>query len=142
MGSLIQRDSQIWYGVYCFRKKRVWISTGTKDRAKAEMVFQQLGHRFLEKKAETISTFAADFLERSGSTLAAKTLELYEHSFINFKRLAGDEKMDRVTPRDAELFRSRRALEVGPVTVNIELKTLCAAFNDAKRMKIIRENPK
>lgn len=141
MGSLIQRDNQIWYGVFCHKKKRVWRSTGTQIRAEADVIFSELERQFREKKTDTVSTFAVDFYERSGSTLAPKTLEIYQRSSRNLIRLVGDKRMDRLSTRDAELFRSRRALEASPVTVNIELKTLRAAFNDAKRMKVILENP-
>lgn len=141
MGSLIQRDNQMWYGVFCHKKKRVWRSTGTQIRAEAEVAFSELERQFREKKTESVSTFSADFFERSGSTFAPKTLEVYRRSFTNVIRLVGDRRLDQLGPREAELFRSRRAAEVSPVTVNIELKTLRAAFNDAKRLKMIRENP-
>ncbi len=141
MGSLIQRDNQIWYGVFCHKKKRFWRSTGTQVRAEAEVIFFELERQFCEGKTETVSTFSVDFFERSGSTLAPKTLEIYRRSFTNLIRLVGDKKMDKLSAREAELFRSRRVGEVSPVTVNIELKSLRSAFNDAKRMKVILENP-
>jgi integrase len=141
MGSLIQRDNQMWYGVFCHKGKRVWRSTGTQVRGEAEVVFSDLEGQFREKKKETVLTFSSDFFERSGSTFALKTLEIYRRSFSNLIRLVGDLRIDKLGPREAELFRSRRATEVSPVTVNIELKTLRAAFNDAKRLKVIIENP-
>ena len=141
MGSLIQRDNKIWYGVFCLKKKRIWRSTGTQIRAEADVIFSQLKRQFSEKKAETVSTFAVDFYARTCVTLAPKTLEIYRRSFANLIRHIGDQKIKEVSVREAELFRSRRAAEVSPVTVNIELKSLRSAFNDAKRMKAILENP-
>jgi integrase len=141
MGSLIQRDNQMWYGVFCHKRKRVWRSTGTQIRAEAEVAFSDLERQFRQKKVESVSTFSTDFFERSGPTFAPKTLEIYRRSFTNLIRLVGDRRIDKLGPREAELFRSRRAAEVSPVTVNIELKSLRSAFNDAIRMKMILENP-
>jgi integrase len=70
-----------------------------------------------------------------------KTVEIYRNAFRNFTRICGNPMLRHVSSYHAEKFKEKRATEVSPVSVNIELKTLRAAFGEAKRLKVIDENP-
>jgi integrase len=53
----------------------------------------------------------------------------------------GDLPLSSITPRHIDTFKSRRLNVIKPVTVNLELRTLKAALNTAKRWNLITENP-
>jgi len=49
--------------------------------------------------------------------------------------------LDSLSARDVDLYRTYRMKRVSPVTVNIELRMLRAAFYTAVRWNLLKENP-
>jgi integrase/recombinase XerD len=141
MATLIRRSNGVWYIVTCKNGKRKWHSLHTKDEAEARRMFEDYEREHKRRTDYRVSVFSDDFQKRAQLNLSRRTLNIYGLSFRNFVRLSGDKPMGRVSTLDAELFKQKRAEEVSAVTLNIELRTLKAGFNDAKRLKVIGENP-
>lgn len=66
---------------------------------------------------------------------------MYRRSLSLFQGLVGNKYVSAVTAKDADNYRTMRAKQVSPVSVNIELRTLKASFSLAMRWKLISENP-
>lgn len=71
----------------------------------------------------------------------AKTLELYANTFKNVLEHFGDREIEILSLKEFEKYKAYRANLVSRTTVNIELRTLKAAFNIALRFWLIRKNP-
>jgi len=140
MPSLFLRNG-VHYIISSEKGKRVWRSLRTRDEAEARQLFQEFERERLRKTRTTVSAFFEDFLDRAPLNFRLKTVTMYAQSFRNFLRMCKNKSLNKVTPLDFEAFKQRRAKEVSPVSVNIELRTLRAAFNEAKRLRLIEENP-
>jgi len=141
MACLLKRNNGVYYSVECRRGKRLWTSLRTTDEARAKEAFEKLRVQSIPYERATLESFARMFLNQVLLNFRPKTVQLYRQSLNNFLRITGDRSLSRVTPLAIEKFKSGRVLEVSPVTVNIELKTLRAAFAEAVRLKLISENP-
>ncbi len=141
MASFFQRSNGFYYAVSCDDGKRRWQSLKTKDFAEAREAFRRLGDLRKKKSDYRISYFMEEFEERMGLMVARSTLLLYLSGLANLRRLCGDLPLREITPDVVERFKVLREKEVKPVTVNIDLRSLRVAFNDAMRLHVINENP-
>jgi integrase len=136
------RNNGIYYAVITLRDKDVWRSLQTSDRVVAEERFRAIRSELLPAQRMRVSDFFAGFLDRAKVRYRDKTVELYGWCFKDYQRLCRDKALERVQPMDIEDFVGRRISEgVRPVTVNIQLKHLRAAFQDAVRLKLIPSSP-
>jgi integrase len=140
MAWLLKRHN-IFYLVRNEAGKRVARSLRTQDEGEARALLEQ--HKLEARRRERcfLADFFADFLARAPLNLSLKTVDMYSRTFKTFLCLCGDRPLSSIAPLDVEAFKALRAKEVGPVSVNIELRTLRAAFNEAERLKLIDENP-
>lgn len=104
-------------------------------------MFEGLDRQWSRKRSGTLSSFFSDFLDRAPLSYSPKTVQSYSLAFRSFERIVGNKRLKDVFPFDTEEFKGTRSKEVSAVSVNIELRTLKAAFNEAKRLKLIEENP-
>src|SRR6185369_9632787 len=141
MPCLIKRKNGVYYGVFCQSGKRVWRSTGTANLVAAESVYASLQKEFVSWDKLTISTFKALLLELTAGELANTTRALYSQTLNKFCSIVGDIRLKAVQPYHVELFKSRRLKEVSPTKVNIDFRTLRAAFNRAQVMGMVDINP-
>jgi len=86
-------------------------------------------------------SFSEDFQKRARLNFAEGRVKIYALTFKAFIRLCGDIPIQRVSTYDVGTINQLLAKEVSPVTLNIDLRSLRAAFNDAKRLRFIDENP-
>lgn len=120
-----------------------WKSTGEKQRQKAIVRLNDEKRLFAPKKRVRIklSAFKDEVLKYVEATFAPKTLETYRLSFQAFLRIHGDEMIHRITTQHVDRFKARRLSEVSPASVNIQLRTLRAAFNLACGWGMLEDNP-
>jgi integrase/recombinase XerD len=141
MACLLKRNNGIFYIVTCKKEKRMWVSLRTKSDEEARQAFEVYLEAEKRKRALFLSMYAQDFQQRAVLNLSKPTIELYGAAFRNFVRHCGDLQIKNITPLHVEKFKLLRSKEVRAVTVNIDLRTLRAAFNEALRLKIVTENP-
>jgi len=141
MACLIKRNNGIYYIVTAKKGKRIWLSLRTHDREEARTTFADYERQHPRSALARTEAFFQDFLNRAPLSFQPKTVEIYRNAFRNFTRICGNPMLRHVSSYHAEKFKEKRATQVSPVSVNIELKTLRAAFADAKRLKVIDENP-
>jgi len=88
------------------------------------------------------SEFVKEFEEIEGPNLRESTLVgIYGRAFKTFVSVCGDRDLSFYTARDVDLYKAKRAVCCSPTTVNIEFRSLKAAFNCAVRWDLLRENP-
>ena len=61
--------------------------------------------------------------------------------FVISSLYIGNKLLDSLSARDVDLYRTYRMKRVSPVTVNIELRMLRAAFYTAVGWNLLKENP-
>ena len=143
MPSLIKRSNGIYYVVIAQSDgRRRWISTGKRVKSQAlramtagELEPQERG------SGKSAQEFFHEFLDYAKTVYSEETLQVYQRAFQGFVRHLGNLRLEAVSPRHVDSFKSKRLGEVKAVTVNIELRTLRAAFYTALRWKLLAENP-
>ena len=89
----------------------------------------------------SVSEFTAEFLKIASADRRAGTMKIYKSALSKFIDMTTDIPLDEVTARHYDKFKSMRAVAVRPVTVNIDLRALRAAFQTAVRWKYLAKNP-
>ncbi len=142
MPTLFKRSNGIYYISFQEEGKRKWRSTGQRYKPaalKELFAFEKL--RITHKPKTTLQAFAKDFLAYAETSFSPKTLIIYKAALGRFLSSTGNKLLPSITAKDIDLFRVNRLKEVSPVSVNVELRTLRAAFYTALRWKLIAENP-
>lgn len=142
MPTLFKRSNGVFYICYEAGGQRRWKSTKQTLKAEARKVLLQF-----KKKEQTSSpnqsleSFTVEFLSYVNGTRSPNTAEIYRRALGHLQKLVGDRPLDSITPRDGDLYRIKRATEVAPTSVNIDIRALRAAFSTAIRWKLITQNP-
>jgi integrase len=142
MPSLFKRSNGIYYFSYTEDGNRKWRSTGQryKPAALKELLAFEQGRKKPVSNV-TLQTFIKDFLSYAAVTYAKKTLTVYTRALYHFADFIGDVLLASIIAKDIDLYRMQRIKQVSPVSVNIELRTLRAAFYTALRWGLLAENP-
>lgn len=141
MASLIKRSNGIWYGVFSYKGKRVWRSTRSHDKEEAIAVFNLLSKEYVSWKKLTLTDFKMDLCEMLKATLTPSTVNLYEQAFTTFINVVGNRTLASVTPYHVERYKAKRMQTVSATKVNIDFRTLRAAFTRAVAFGMIETNP-
>ena len=152
--------SRYWYIQYQtadgVRKQK---STHCTHRADAVKKFTDFGKFLADDKCKrehlSLSSFVKEFLVYAKTNYAPHTVYLYEKMFGHLSRLCGDLPLTKYTPKHYDHYKVIRLNEyvqgkirknakkrtMSPITVNIELRSLRAAFSTARRWQYIEKNP-
>ncbi len=141
MASLFKRKNGIWYIVYREGLRRRWLSTKSRSEEVAHREYEEKEKTLERSKYITIREFANEFLLYATATLSAGTCSLYRICFRHFESFFGNKAIRLVTPLDIEKYKAKRAELVSRVRVNIEFRTLRAAFSRAVQWNFISINP-
>ncbi len=157
MASIYPRG-KTWWIAYRLNGKTIYESLKTRDPAKAEKMKGALELRLergevVEAKRVDLERFLTEgykdrYIEAGGSELAESRAVSWRKdfgaiaAFLRFAKLRAHSRLDKVTVEVAEDFRAWRSSEsVTDSTVNHDLRVLRAAWNVAKRLGNVRENP-
>ena len=143
MPTLLKRSNGIYYVVSTDPDgRRKWASTGQRLKSTAMRALIEDSPR--PKKTPTgmpVEEFFKSFLEYGRNVYSPENLQVYRRAFHGFIRLIGNIRLSGLSQRHVDTFKTNRMGEVSRTTVNIELRTLRAAFYRAVRWKLIAENP-
>lgn len=92
-------------------------------------------------KIRNIADLKNIILQYNQKIYSKSTLDTYERSLNNFTKVIGDRPLELVTFNEVEYFKTQRIKEVSATSVNIELRSLRAAFSYALRCGTIAANP-
>ena len=141
MASLVRRGNGIYHIVEYIKGRRVWRSTGYKTLSRAIRILNESPTESEEKPVQYFEQLSEQLLTHLSTNLARNTVLLYRSAFKQLIKHVGNLAMDQYTPQMVEDFKTSRLNEVSPVKVNIDFRTLRAAFNIAVNWGIIQENP-
>jgi len=141
MPSLVKDKSGTFYIVFSQQKKRIWRSLGTKDKRAAYKRFLEEQDAQPGKKGLTLFQAEREYLAFVKTNLSPKTNESYTKTFKHLEEYFGDRLLEDISPRDIEGYKSERAGEVSPNTVNHELRMFRAFLHKLVDWKLIHESP-
>ncbi len=150
--SLFLRGSK-WYMKVTESGKVRWKSTGCTDHAEAQKFLSAHTRSVSKKPARkppepilttqsiTLSTFIEQYLVWSSANHRSGSVEIVQRSLTNFKNVIGDLPLTAINKRHVDYFKCIRMVQIKPVTVNIELRTIRSALYQAKRWGLLQEVP-
>ena len=141
MASFFKRSNGIYYTAYREKGRSRWISLGTKDLEKARELFASLSSHLDRPRRMNLCGFNQRIEQYSKANFSVGTGNLYSRAFKHLLETLGNLPLKAITPLDIEQFKQARLLKTSPVTVNINLRTLRAAFQLAVDWRLIDENP-
>ena len=141
MASFFKRGNGIYYTAYREKGRSRWISLGTRDFEKAREIFASLASHLDRPRRMNLCGFMQRIEQYSQANLSIGTGSLYTRAFKHLVESLGKLPLRAITPLDIEQFKQERLLKASPVTVNINLRTLRAAFQLAVDWHLIDENP-
>ncbi len=142
MASLFKRNNGIFYiAFYDFEGNRRWRSTRSRDQEEAKRIAETISSSLERPKLMTLSAFQKLVCQYVSTNLSSGTLSIYQRSFDKLIHALGDIALIGVTPLLIEKFKQKCLADVKPVTVNIYLRTIQAAFNLGVNWRLVSDNP-
>jgi integrase len=142
MASLFKRNNGIYYvAVVELDGKRRWHSTHSCDEHEARNIAEQIAQQYKKPRIMTISELKNLVLAYARTNYAPGTVSIYDRSFNRLLKSTGDVLLKSVTPLQVEQFKQHCLRSVQPVTTNIYMRTIKAAFHLAMQWKLIESNP-
>jgi integrase/recombinase XerD len=141
MASFFKRNNGFFYAVESKRGKRRWLSLHTRNRQEARSIYAEIATEIKRRQLNMLSFFMEEFLKAAPMNYSVHTIALYQAIFKTYLRIQGDRSIRRILPSDIEAFKQKRIKEVSPVSLNIELRMLKAAFSWGIRMEMLESSP-
>ena len=144
------KGGYIWYVDYMNNGKRCRLSTGTSNEKQAELFRADIevkiakgffGFDEPKRKEVRLADFVQEYLQYSNAEKEESTHEIDSRALKHFVTLVGNVLIGRVTAKDGEDFKLKRVDDILPVSVNIELRQLKAAFQKAVAWRYLEQNP-
>ncbi len=88
-----------------------------------------------------LSDYVTEFLIIATADRRPGTMKIYKSALSKFVVMTGNTLLNEITARHFDQFKSMRVAVVSPITVNIDLRALRAAFRTAVRWKYLPSNP-
>ena len=141
MPTLFKRRNGIWYVVYNDGDRRRWLSTSSLSLEEAKTFYNENKVEFEKNNVISLNDLSKEICEYVKTNYSLGTYSLYKLSFVLLERIIGNKSLKLITAKDIEKFKQVRLKEVSPTTINIQFRTLKAAFNKALKLGLIEKNP-
>jgi site-specific recombinase XerD len=133
-------------GIYYLRHraangKESWRSTGKRTKREALAFLQEDVNSKPRQRHVTMLQLIPQVLEYVAANHAKTTVVVYRSALSALVEVIGDKQIDEVTKMDVDKFKGVQKSLLSPISVNIQLRTLRAAFNLAVRWELIEKNP-
>ncbi len=139
---LYRRSNGVYYIIIETGGKRKYKSTGCTRKSEALKALTNYKALFAERLPVTrLSEFVQKFIPFAETNVSRATLRSYKLTLGNLLDFMGDCPLASITPRRLDEYKIERAKSVSPVSVNIELRTLRAAFNVMVRWRLLDRSP-
>jgi len=118
-----------------------WKSAATKNKSAAlQLVSQSKVLPPPRQKLVSLESFIQEYLRHVEMMKAKGTLRITRGILKPFLQFIGNIPLPKITPLLVDRYKADRLAKVSPVTLNIELRTLRAAFNQAVRWQMREVN--
>lgn len=143
MPTLFKRSNGVYTVVVDQTGRRRWVST--RQRTKSLALENLVPVHSKEPKValgKTLQDFCAEFMEYAQQVHSPGNIGVYHRAFSSFLRIAGDVVLSAVNQRSVDQFKAKRLSDgITKTTLNLELRSLQAAFQFAVRWEYIPTNP-
>lgn len=135
--------SRIYYITWYENGKKKFHSTGKVRRDDAEIIFRE----WKEKKSNRtdrnvyLSELIPEVLKYAENNFQPGTVRIYKSTLKMFLSVVKDKPLKLYNLQDTEFYKSIRKEIVSATTINIELRTIKAAFNIAVNFDYLQFNP-
>lgn len=139
--SLYKRLNGIYYVGYYEQGRRKWKSTGVSTKPEALKALTQF-RELLSTRSRSIplEQFFKEFLSYAETNYSHKSQLLFRGVFNSFLRTAPRASLRGISPEHIDKYKAGRLRQISPVSVNVGLRMLRAAFNTARRWKLIEQD--
>jgi integrase/recombinase XerC len=142
MACLFLRSNGIHYiALKDINGERRWISTGSRDRAEAEIIAEPIIQKYENPRIFTLQALQQKVCQYAQTNLSPSTVSVYNRSFQKLIKSVGNIVIKAVTPLLMEKFKEDCLKEISAVTANIYIRTIRAAFRLAVEWRLIELNP-
>ncbi len=139
---LYKRCNGVYYIIQEAAGKKRYRSTHCTLKNEALKALAECKRLFAEKcRPMLLSSFITDFLGYAERTFSKGTVTIYRRALEAFKAHTRNPLLTSITAQHADQFKAAGLEKKRPVTVNIDLRALRAAFNTALRWKLLESNP-
>jgi len=139
---LFKRSNGIWYIVFTQDGRRRWKSTECTDKKEARKQLNEFKRLAKPTRRQTtLADFREEFLPYARTNYASSTLNIFRRALDHLQQAANTCGLNSLTPRHLDICKTRRLNQVGPITVNMEMRALRAIFNVALRWGLLETNP-
>jgi site-specific recombinase XerD len=123
--------------------KRKKVSTGCTSKSEALKFLTEFQSNCARRKLEhtLLSSYIPRYLEFSCVNHSVNTTKRIEYVLLPFKKFISNRYIQNIKSFDIDNYKASRLKKVSPITVNIELRTLKAFFNQAVKWDIVEKNP-
>lgn len=151
---LLKSGTVVWDIRYYSDGHQKSFHIGETDRRTAEKVYHKFCNNLVEGKLDGIvhpqppepagprlSDLAQHAKTYAESNKSVKTLEREQQALQRLIRTVGDIFISDVTPTKVEEYKAERLKEASPSTINIEIRVLNTALNQAVELRWLKESP-
>jgi integrase len=123
--------------------KRQKISTGCTLKSDALKFLTEFRSNCAQKKLThtLLSSYIPRYLEFSRVNHSVNSTKRIEYVLLPFKEFISNRYLQNIKPFDIDAYKASRLKQVSAITVNIELRTLKAFFNQAVKWDILATSP-
>lgn len=140
--SLLKRSNGFYYVLWYQNGRQRWKSTKATTKPEALKALTKFKELFQEQvRSVSFEQFATQFLAYAEANLSLNTVRMYRTIFRTFGRFVHSSYLNELTPETIDRYKTKRLKEISPVSVNIELRMIKAAFSTAKRWRVTEQNP-
>lgn len=140
--SLFKHSNGVYYVLYYENGRRRWKSTGCKVKTEALKRLTEVRELLSRRSAHvSFDAFRLEFLAFAEQNLSSSTVRLYKAILARFGGILRGASVDEVTAEVIDKYKTKRLKEVSPVSVNVDLRMLKAAFATARRWGFLKRNP-
>ncbi|MBI5021900.1 MAG: site-specific integrase [Ignavibacteriales bacterium] len=140
---LYKRSNGFWYIGHIVEGRKRWTSAQTKNKNLALKALNDFKDKIVAaNSSQTFDQFVKTYCDLQAHTIRQSTLKrIYLPAFRAFSSICENRLLTSYTVRDVEIFKKIRLEKCSPTTVNIDFRSLKAAFNVALKWQLINDNP-
>lgn len=144
------KDGYIYWIDFYYQGTRHVLSTKTSEARTARKILKDIEGKIArgnfnleeyEKKQVFLSDFVKEYFRFAQTYKSPSTIDLEKNILSNFSKVSNDTNLRSIDGRVLDTWKAETLKNVRPATFNLELRTLKAIFNVAKRWGYLDINP-
>jgi integrase len=144
------KDGYVYWIDFYYQGTRHVRSTKTSEARTAKKILKDIEGKIArgnfnleeyEKKQIYLSDFIKEYFKFAQTYKSSSTTDLEKNVFTTFSKFPNDINLRSIDGQVLDTWKSERLRNLSPATFNLELRTLKAIFNVAKRWGYLEVNP-